>query len=107
MDALTVYLDPEPRLVPLNLTSGCTAQVKELTPHTGASALFDFSPKEEGQTRRINTDPISRGFCLSVSINIRKPASYPLLLAIGRSLRLHSTPFTFRLRLLRPRQGTD
>jgi len=43
MDALTVYLGPEPRLVQLNLTNGCTAaQVKELTPHTGASALFDF-----------------------------------------------------------------
>jgi len=34
MDARTVYLDPEPRLVPLNLTNGCTAQVKELTPHS-------------------------------------------------------------------------
>jgi len=42
MDALTVYLGPEPRLVQLNLTNGCTAQVKELTPHIGASALLDF-----------------------------------------------------------------
>ena len=107
MDALTVYLGLEPRLVPLNLTNGCTAQVKELTPHNGASALFGSSPKGEDQTRRINTDPISRGFSLSVSINIRKPASSLLSLAIGRSLRRHSTPFVFCLRLLRPRQGTE
>ena len=106
MGALTVYLGPEPRLVPLNLTNGCTAQVKELTPHTGASASSDSSPREEDQTHQINTDLIFREFCLNVSTNSRKPASYPLSLAIGRSLRRHSMIVIFRLRPLRPRQGT-
>jgi len=83
MDALTVYLGPEPRLVPLSLTNGCTAQVKELTFHTGASALFDSSPREEDQTLRINTDPTFRELCLNVSTNSRKPEAGELSPFVG------------------------
>jgi len=104
MDALTVYLGPEPRLVPLRLTNGCTAQVKELTPHTGASASSDSSPREEDPTPRINSNLTFREFCLNVSTNSRESASYPLSLAIEKSLRRHSTPIIFHL--LPPRQGT-
>jgi len=64
MDALTVYLGPEPRLAPLSLTNGCTAQVKELTPHTGASALFDSSPRGGGPDTPDKHRPYLQGILL-------------------------------------------